>query len=225
MVLPISNQRIVIVDHAGSNQAAVNADGQLHTSPYAIDEYSNIFRLLCDNIFGGALIAIAPEHHEIHCGDSYTAHHVADLSNGASIDYLITTPNWGTVDGDNPGENQAIKLAHFVGEINGKAEISVWFYEAPTVTNVGTGLSVVNRNRNSTNVDYLTMRYGATVSATGTELEHAKFGAGKNIGGGINSTDEWVLKNNTTYLLRVTNDTTSSNYHTIRFQYYVHPGV
>ena len=191
-----------------------------------VDEYRNYSNILGDNGFKGAIIAIPPEHHEIHCGDSYTSHHVADLANGATIEYLITTPNWGNpVSGYDPFGNQKIKVAHFIGEIQGEAETSIWLYEGPTVTNVGTGLSVVNRNRNSANVDFLTIAHSAAVSATGTELEHSQFGAGKLVGGSINRTDEWILKNNTTYLVRVTNNTTSANYHTIRFQYYVHPGI
>ena len=205
---------------------STNENAQLNVSSFIIDEYSNYNHQLGDNAFKGAIIAISPEHHEIHCGDSYTAHHVADLGNGASINYLITTPDWGDpVSGDDPFGNQGIKVSHFIGEIQGEAETQVFFYESPTVTGAGTALNVRNRNRNSSNTDYLTITYGGTVSANGTELEHSQFGSGKVIGGGINRTDEWVLKNNTTYLIIVTNNTTSDNYHTIRFQYYVHAGI
>ena len=205
---------------------STNSNSQLNTSPYILDEYGNYNHQLGDNGFKGAIIAIPPEHHEIHCGDSYTAHHVADLSNGATLNYLVTTPNWGDpVNGSDPMGNQAIKVAHLVGEISGESETEFWLYESPTVTGAGTSLTSVNRNRNSSNTDVLTISYGATVSADGTELEHGKFGSGKSIGGAVGRTDEWVLANNTTYLLRVNNSTTSNNYHTLRFQYYIHPGV
>ena len=219
------NKINAILTGSNGKEVSVDSDGQLHTSPYLVDEFGNVFRWLGDNIFGGANISIPVEHHEIHCGDSYTAHWVEDLGNGASIDYLITTPDWGSVDGDNPGKNQAIKLAHFLGEITGEAETAVFFYEAPTITDNGNALSIRNRNRASTKVDFLSIYESATISAVGTELEHLQFGSGKVVGGGVNRTDEWVLKNNTSYLIRVTNLTTSNNYHSIRFQYYVHPGV
>ena len=191
-----------------------------------MDEYGNYNHQLGDNCFKGVNISIPPEHHEIHCGDSYTEHHVEDLSNGAVHYYLIITPNWGDpVSGSDPFGNQNIKVAHFVGEITGEAETTVQFFENPTITDNGNVLNVRNRNRNSSNTDYLTIYEGATVSADGTELEHTKFGAGKFVGGSVNRTDEWVLKNNTSYLIKVINDTTSNNYHTIRFQYYVHGGV
>ena len=205
---------------------STNSNSQLNVSPYILDEYGNYNHILGDNGFKGAIIAIPPEHHEIHCGDSYTAHHVEDLGNGATIDYVIIVPNWGDpVSGSDPMGNQAIKVAHLIGEISGEAETQFYFYESPTVTDAGTAITSSNRNRNSSNNDVLTITHSATVSADGTELEHVVFGSGKAIGGGISRTDEWVLKNNTTYLVRVTNNTTSNNYHTIRFQYYIHPGV
>ena len=207
------------------NQISTNSNSQLNTSPHIVDEYGVYQHQLGDNVFQGAVIAIPPEHHEIHCGDSYTAHHVEDLSNSATIDYVIIVPDWGTVNGTNTGSDQTIKVAHLVGEIFGEAETSFWLYENPTVSDNGSALNVVNRNRNSTFTDFLNIYRGATITAVGSELEHAKFGSGKLIGGGVSRTDEWVLRNNTTYLLRVTNDTTSNNYHTIRFQYYIHPGV
>lgn len=207
------------------NTISDDSNSSIKVSNYGTDEFSNSARLLVDNIFRGALLTTPIEHHEIHCGDSYTAHHVADLTNGASIDYLIVVPNWGTVDGTNPGDDQSIKLAHLIGEVSGEAETSFYIYEGPTVTVNGTAVTSVNRNRNSSKTDFLTIYQGATVSATGTRLEYGKLGSGKVLGGAVNRTDEWVLKNNTTYLLRVTNDTTSNNYHTIRFQYYIHPGV
>ena len=208
------------------NDVSTNNNTQLNTSPYIVDEYGNYNHQLGDNGFKGAIIAIPPEHHEIHCGDSYTAHHVADLANAATIDYVIITPNWGDpVVGNDPMGNQAIKVAHLIGELNGQAETQVWFYESPTVSANGNLLNILNRNRNSSNVDFLSIYEGATISAVGTELEHSQFGAGKAVGGGVNRTDEWVLANNTTYLMRVTNNTTSNNYHSIRFQYYVHPGI
>jgi len=205
---------------------STNSNSQLNTSPYILDEYGNYNHKLGDNAFKGAILSIPVEHHEIHCGDSYTAHHVEDLGNGATHDYLITTPDWGNpVSGNDPFGNQSIKVAHFVGEISGQSETSVYFYESPTVTDAGNSLNVLNRNRNSSNNDVLSISEGATVSAVGTELEHNQFGAGKTMGGSVNRTDEWVLKNNTTYLIRVVNETTSNNFHSIRFQYYVHGGI
>jgi hypothetical protein len=214
---------VAYASNAAIQSALNNFTGAI--SPSIVDEYGNKSPQLGDNIFKGVVISIPPEHHEIHCGDSYTAHFVADLSNGATKNYLVTVPDWGAVDPVDPGADQSIKLAHLVGQIACENETTFYFYEAPTVTANGNALSVLNRNRNSSNVDFLSIFEGATVSAVGTELEHFVVGSGKAAGGDINRSDEWVLKNNTTYLIRVVNNTTSNNYHTIRFQYYVHPGV
>lgn len=214
------------VNVANDEIEVIIGDSKINTNPFIIDEYGNSNSQLGDNGFKGAIIAIPPEHHEIHCGDSYTAHHVEDLSNGNTIDYVIITPDWGDpVLGDDPMGDQSVKVAHFVGELSGQAETEVFFYENPTITSNGNALAVNNRNRNSSNIDFLNIYEGATISNTGIELEHSQFGANKSVGGSINRTDEWVLKNNTAYLARVINKTTSNNYHNIRFQYYIHPGI
>lgn len=205
---------------------STNSNSQLNVSPFFVDEFGNYNHQLGDSCFKGAPLSIASEHHEIHCGDSYTTGYVVDLSNGASIDYVLITPDWGNpVSGDDPFGNQTIKVAHLLGELNVENEAEFWFYESPTITDNGTALTVRNRNRNSSNTDFLSVYYGATISVVGDMLEHGMLGSGKSAGCGVNRTDEWILKNNTAYLLRVTNKTTSDNYHTIRFQYYVHPGI
>ena len=208
------------------NNVPISDTNPFQVSPYSVDEYGKRAHLLGDNAFKGALLTVTVEHHEIHCGDMYTAHHVEDLGNGATPNHLIITPDWGDpVNGNDPFGNQGVKVAHLTGEISGEAETSFMFFESPTVTANGNAVASNNRNRNSSNTDYLTIYEGATVSATGTELEHVKFGSGRGIGGSISRSEEWILKNNTTYLLQVTNDTALANYHTLRLQYYIHGGV
>jgi len=203
--LPLSNQRVF---------------------PYMNDEYGNVSEFLGDNIFRGSLIAIEPEHHEIHCGDSYETTHNVSLGNGASLDFLLTVPDWGTVDGINSGDNQLIKIAHLVGIVESESELEVQFWEGPTITTAGTSLTVVNRNFNSTNTDFLGITQGGSVSADGTNKWGPwRVGSGRSTAGSASRTREFVLKNNTVYLLRITNKTTSSNNVNVEFDYYVHPGV
>jgi len=199
------------------NNVSVNSNTQLKVSPYIVDEYGAYGHILGDNIFRGAIITIPPEHHEIHCGDSYVSTRVADVGNGATDELLIIVPN-------ETGTGQDQKLYHLVVEGICESEGEWELFESPTVSNNGTALSVLNRNRNSTNTDYLGIYHTPTTSADGTSLEKIHVGSGKGIGG-EGRTDEWVLKNNTIYLARFTNFTTSSNHATWRLNYYVHPGV
>jgi hypothetical protein len=214
-------------DGSGTNyMPTVDSDGKLNTANFILDEYGNQNQTLGDNCFKGVPISIASEHHEIHCGDSYTAHHTADLTNAASLLYIITTPDWGNpVVGNDEFGNQAVKVAHLAFEVTGESETIVEFFEAPTVSVAGSAVAVLKRNRNSAKEDYLTITQGATTTDNGTELDKAQFGSGRGVGGNVGRSEEWILKNNTKYLLRVTNNTANNNYHTVRFQYYVHAGI
>jgi len=208
------------------SQVSEDSNTSLRTASFLIDEYGNIGRMLSDNIFLGSPVVISSEHHEIHCGDSYEATHNVTLANGASLDFLITVPNWGTVSSTNPGEDQGIKLAHLVGIVEAESELQVQFWEGPTVSTAGTAITSVNRNFNSSFTDFLGITQGGSVSATGTNKWGPwRVGSGRTDAGSARRTREFVLKNNTVYLLRITNQTTSNNNVNVEFDYYIHPGV
>lgn len=59
----------------------------------------------------------------------------------------------------------------------------------------------------------------------GTRLYVKKLGSNKAIGGTANRADEFILKDNIKYLLRITNDTVSNNWVNVNIDYYVHPSV
>jgi hypothetical protein len=209
-------------------ESGVSEDGNtsLRTAPILQDEFGNSNRTIGDNIFRGAPIVIATEHHEIHCGDSYETTYNVTLGNNAGLDFLITTPNWGTVDGTNTGADQDVKVAHVVGIVESESELEVQFWEGPTVTTAGTALTVVNRNFNSTFTDFLTITQGGSVSDDGVNKWGPwRVGSGRSVAGSAERTREFVLKNDTTYLLRITNQTTASNNVNVELDYYVHPGV
>lgn len=200
------------------NKLSFDSNDQLRVAPIIADEYGETGLMLGDNIFQGALVAISPEHHEIHCGDSYECSYIEDLGNGATRDILIVVP-------DEEGEGQTQKLYHLLGMVSVEAETTIRFYEGPTFSAAGTAIDVFNRNRNSSNADLLAVTYGPTITGTGTQLQVDKLGSGKSIGGTASRQEEWLLKNNTAYLLRVTNDTTSNNFIDVKLNYYVHPGI
>jgi hypothetical protein len=210
--------RTSIVDEAG-NKISIDTASELKVSPYLIDEDGAVYRMLSDNIFGGSPVVIQSEHHEIHCGDSYETTYHTDLGNGATQDILIVVP-------DEPGTGQAQKLYHLTGLIEGENECSVTFYEGTTVSDNGTALTIINRNRNSTLTDFLDIYHTPTVTTTGSSIFGPwHFGVGKSFGGSRGRSDEFVLKNNTTYLIRITNQTVNTTYINVELDYYVHPGV
>jgi hypothetical protein len=147
-------------------------------------------------------------HHEIHSGSSFTVCHTADIGNGANMDVQITTPNTTT-------------WAHLVYEFEGESEFDFNIYEAPTTTG-GTTLDIFNRNRNSAATSTLSAVHTPSVSGTGTRINCFHAGSGKTIGGGDRGTHEFILKQNTKYLFRITNSTTNNNYMSLKLDWYEH---
>ena len=214
----------VNIDELGDD-ITEDANTTLRVTNIVVDEYGNTHRILGDNIFKGVILTIPVEHHEIHCGDSYEATFVGELGNGDSIDILIVVPDEGLTETE-PGLQQAVKQYHLKGAVSVEAEGTVEFFEGVTVSANGTAIPIFNRNRNAaTYVDFLAIYQGATTTVTGTRIEVQKVGSGKSAGGEAGRSDEWILKDNTSYVLRITNNTTSANYYSLKLDYYVHPGI
>ena len=190
----------------------------LIVKPYLIDEFGNTAQMLGDNYYQGSPIVIDVEHHEIHCGDSYRAIRKVDLGNGASDNILITVPN-------ETGTELTQKKYHLTIQLDTELEADYSFYEAPTTTANGTAMTFYNRNRNSAFTTGLTIHHTPTVTADGTLLDGDHWGSGRNAGGAQRGELEWVLKNNTKYLLRITNSTSNNNYISWKIDHYIHPGV
>ena len=152
------------------------------------------------------------EHHEIHSGSSFTACYKAELGNGASADLLVVTPN-------------TTSWAHMIYKIDVEAEADITVYEAPTAT-PGTAITAYNRNRNSATAATTTVTHTPTEITEGTTIiSSAHIGSGRDVGGGSRGTHEFVLKQNTKYLYRVTNATTTNNYVSIKLDWYEHTNI
>lgn len=200
-------------------ESDISTDGnsKLNTAPYLVDEHGTQAQMLSDDIFLGSPVVINSEHHEIHCGDSYELTYTEDLGNGDVAELAITVP-------DEPGAGQAQKLYHLLSAVDSEAEATVEIYEGSTFTG-GTSITPVNRNRNSSLVDFLTVVHSPSVTTDGTKIYGKRIGSGRSTGGSAGRSKEFVLRNNETYLLRITNEVTTDNYVNAEIDYYVHPGV
>ena len=153
-------------------------------------------------------------HHEIHSGDSYSVDYKLDLPGREDADMLIVTPD-------------SARWAHLLYEIEAEAEIDFGIYEGTVASNNGTSIPTFNRDRNSANAS-TTLLYHSPAIAAGSEglrIRSRHEGSGKLIGGSDRSAHEIILKRNTKYLIRITNETTSSNYIAIRLDWYEHVNV
>lgn len=149
------------------------------------------------------------EHAEIHSGDSYHTFSVVDLGNGANRTLLFVTPD-------------TTKWAHLLWEIDHELEASIDFYEDSTYSNNGTAITVYNRDRNSDNTNGMLVYHTPTQTAFGTMIEMSHQGSGKKAGGDVRSINEWVLAQDTAYLLVVKNQTANDNVVSIHINWYEH---
>ena len=152
--------------------------------------------------YAHALTVIDEVHRLTHDGMCF--HHsskVTGVANGASADFAIHVPA-----GAHPH-------MHNVRMQAGAGDIDFIAYEAPTLSDNGTLLTIHNLNRNSANTAD-TLLYGApTVTDVGTEIHNqwappTAAGTGQTAAGVVNVSqgEEWILKSDTWYLFRVTNN-------------------
>lgn len=156
-----------------------------------------------------ALAFISYAHHEIHEACHYFIRDFVDLGNGVTRDMLLITPN-------------TDKKAHLILEIDHELEGSVHFYEEPTTSANGTAITTINRYRDSSNASELKVFHTPTVGAVGTLIEQDQKGSGKKFGSSGRDAEEIVLKRNTKYLLRMTNQTANNNLFNWTIDWYEH---
>ena len=157
----------------------------------------------------GAFVTITFPHYETHEGDHFFTGAYTTLANGEVYDILYVTPN-------------STKYSHMIFEIETESESMFEYYEGATTSDDGTPLVMFNRNRNSNNTPTLTFTHSPAVVSTGDLIGRRIFGSGKKIGGGIRDSNEIILKANTKYLFRVTNNVGTSNWYDWQFDWYEH---
>jgi len=114
-------------------------------------------------------------------------------------------------------------LAHFGYVINFNDGAGLFeLFEA--TDRVGTTLQAcVNSNRNSTKVNTTTVHKNQSGGTTdGTKLCMRRAGSGNQLSGDVGSKSERILKQNTKYIVRLTNLTAVVNNASIEFDWYEH---
>lgn len=98
------------------------------------------------------------------------------------------------------------------------------FFEAPTVTTTGTLQSTQRRNRANTNASQMLVYSNATVSANGTLIDDDQLllvGQGANVLSGTGTIEDgWVLKANTDYIIKLTNQAASTTNFNAKFSWH-----
>lgn len=139
-----------------------------------------------------SLKTITYSHAELHGGDHFVTRQYETLAKNGVRDILIITPD-------------TTRWAHFTMAAESSSSVVVAeFFEGATVSANGTLDGGFNRNRNSVKTNTTLIYDNPTITTPGTSLYSAYIGSGKGIGGGSRDTEEIMLKQNTIYLLRLT---------------------
>lgn len=144
-----------------------------------------------------ALTIIDQEHSMIHQERMFTAGARTTITNaGGTLDFLGIVP---------PAvypHFRSIKVALDGGPFD------IDFYRAPTVSANGALVQSWNNNENSVRVAQLAVYQTPTILTLGTLLEPVLAPGGKQEGAlGSDAANEWILRTNTLYLIRITNNT------------------
>lgn len=152
-------------------------------------------------------------HNKIHAEDHYFVKNYIDLSNAQVYDILFVTPN-------------TTKHGHIVYSFSSELEATIQVYEATTTSADGTSVTSYNNNRNSVNTAGILVYHTPTVTGVGTQIKAVVIGSGLlRESGEYRQEHELVLKQNTKYLIRVTNATASDNLFDYHFSWYEHTAL
>jgi len=152
------------------------------------------------------------ETEQINIGTMYRSGFQKDIPNGDSAIFTITTPD-------------TTKWCYFTPNVDGENEFRITFYEDTARVGITGGSSIIpaNTNRNSTDTSGCVCVSDPVFDATGLKvLGNVVFGSGKSSGGTGAPANEWVLKQNATYVILVINQTTSANQVNIRANWFEH---
>jgi len=153
-------------------------------------------RAYLTGLISSEIVSINSVHDNIHKGLFFTGgHYIASLANDASLDLLI----------QNGATNTHMDFYESVG-----GDSIIMLYEGVTFSNAGTDVTVSNHNRKSANAFIGTITHTPTITGLGNQINSTVFsagGTGGNAQGGSfdGFSNEFVLKENTNYLLRATN--------------------
>ena len=154
----------------------------------------------------GAKKVIDIEHHEIHEGHHYFLDGSKSFTNAEVFDFTVVTPN-------------SSKWLHMVFQIEGTGGVILEIKEGAATDVAGTVVTPINNDRNSSNTSDSVVRTGDTFTSEGTTLYTQQTGANQKAGA-ISRNREIILKQNTTYIFRLTNATALANQITYAAEWY-----
>lgn len=147
-------------------------------------------------VLNEAVTTIDFTHEKLHEGDFFSGgYYNSNIANDSSLDILIQNTTSGT---------HAVFLAALGGDATFK------LFESPVFSNAGTSVTMSNHNRNSIKTFVGTVTHTPTISNVGTQMNGTTYMPGGTGGHAIGNTingfsNEFILKANINYLIRLTN--------------------
>ena len=138
------------------------------------------------------------EHHEIHSGSHYFVAGQETEASAATIEFIVVTPD-------------STSWSHMTFEIVGSGDTTFAIYEGASGITGGSSTTPLNNNRNSANTSGLTLTKDPTsITSDGTLIYEQRVGSNRQAGL-LGRGQEIILKQDETYLFRVTSNAASNN--------------
>jgi hypothetical protein len=163
-----------------------------------IDENGVARPVVCDLANGGTIVTITTEHHHIHVGEHFTLDDVRAVTISPQL-WMMQTPA------------DDVRV-HLVTKWQSTAATLLEIFENATVSVPGTALQPVNNDRNSQRGAKLQVSVNPIVVNLGTRIRADHSGAAGIFTGGPGQAErnnELILKKNTIYIVRGTQDSGS----------------
>ena len=203
----VSSMPVVTIVSGTLNQGTPTSPTSASAWPVRLFSGNNNKSIIIDT-FTDSLVTTEYEHHAIHIGQAFSAYDRVDVTGaGTNRDYLFMTPT-------------STSWIHFRPTFRTEAEFDISIQENPTVSNNGTLLPSFNRDRNSLSTSGLTLYHTPTVTVSGTTIKMERTGSGSSVGGGSESYHEWILKQNTKYLMRFSKVGAGTHYISLKLWWY-----
>jgi len=177
---------------------------------YVVNDNINISNSL-KNIFNtddveNSLVTMDLAHHEVHEGEHFflRSYDFVPLNNGLGFLFYLN----GSDD------------MHIIIEVFNKIEANYSLIENPTITNNGTKIDYLNRNRNYNDTDSIIIFKNPTFSG-GKYIAKNSFGERRQFGGEARDINELIFKRNTSYVLYVENIGNGINTINYIFDWYI----
>lgn len=179
--------------------------------------YTDKVRLPIWDEHSGAAIFIEHGHHEIHEGDAFYIEGSSQVTNGQIVEFIVKTPN-------------TAEWAHMTFDYNSSAADFMFVaYEGVTVSTTGaTAVTPMNHDRNSAEVSTLQVWKSTGTGTTSATIAYGPFtlgtpspSASARKPGDQANRNEKILKQNTWYVFRFTNGTTTQ-YINFKASWYEH---